>query len=220
MTDFERARQAMVDNQIRTFDVTDRRLLAALGRVPRERFVPEPRRTLAYVDLPHALQPGLTRRALAAPAPFARLVQLAGLRADDRVLDVGCGSGYSSAVLAELAAEVVAIDGEAELADMARDALSALGVANVTVLESTPEEGAPQYAPFDVIIIEGEVEAVSEQLFTQLADGGRLAVVLRRERTSVAHLYVRAGDDVAGRAEFDLNLPPLTEPTPIESFVF
>src|SRR5690606_1584450 len=120
MTDFAQARKAMVDHQLRTRDITDRRLLAAMGKVTREAFVPEARRSLAYVDRPQQLVEEPGGRALRAPTPFARLVQLAGVGANDRVLDIGCGSGYSTAVLAELAAAVVGVEATAALAETAR----------------------------------------------------------------------------------------------------
>ena len=119
MIDFEQARKAMVDNQLRTSAITDRRLLGAMGSVPRERFVPATRQSLAYIDEQH-VYPGPLGRALAPAAPFARLVQLAAISEADTVLDVGCTTGYSSTVLAALAARVVALEAEPALADAAR----------------------------------------------------------------------------------------------------
>jgi protein-L-isoaspartate(D-aspartate) O-methyltransferase len=220
MIDFERARRMMVDNQIRPSSIADRRLLAAMGRVPRERFVPEARRALAYIDEPHQLQPGRNGRALAAAAPFARIVQLAAPRPGDRVLDVGCATGYSSAVLAALAAEIVAIESDPVLAQMARETLAELEISNVTVLDAPLEAGAPAHAPFDVIILEGAVSSVPDALLDQLGDGGRLVALLRRGATSVVHLYVRAGDEVAARPEFDASMPPLIPAATADEFVF
>jgi protein-L-isoaspartate(D-aspartate) O-methyltransferase len=219
MVDFERARKAMVDNQLRTSNITDRKLLAIMGRVPRERFVPADRRSLAYIDEAHLLQGNRTRRALSAPAPFAKLVQLASIQHGDKVLDLGCGTGYSTAVLAELAEHVVGVDDQPELIGQARENLQALGRDNVTMVEASLETGAPEHGPFSVIVVEGAVDAVPEALFGQLADGGRLVSLIRRGATSVANLFVKTGEDVAGRPEFNASLPPLADPD-TDEFVF
>lgn len=211
MVDFERARKAMVDNQLRTSNITDRRLLAVMGRVPRERFVPADRQSLAYIDEAHLLQADRTRRALSAPAPFAKLVQLASIQHTDKVLDLGCGTGYSTAVLAALADHVVGVDDQPDLVEKARDNLQTLGVGNATIMEASPKIGAPGQEPFDAIVVEGVVDAVPDALFAQLAEGGRLVALIRRGATSVANLFVKSGNDVAGRPEFDASLPPLAD---------
>lgn len=219
MVDFERARKAMVDNQLRTSNITDRRLLAVMGKVPRERFVPADRKSLAYIDEAHPLQAERTRRALSAPAPFAKLVQLAGIQHTDKVLDLGCGTGYSTAVLVALAAEVVGIDDQADLVAQAEANLRALGIENATIVEGSLETGVPAHGPFDAIVVEGVIEAVPEALFGQLAEAGRLVALIRRGATSVANVFVKSGKDVAGRPEFNANLPPLAEPG-ADEFVF
>lgn len=220
MTDFARARQAMVDSQLRTSNVTDRRLLAAMGHLPRERFVPAERRSLAYIDEAHPLLPGRSRRSLPAPAPFAKLVQLADLQHNDRVLDLGCGTGYSTAVLAALAAQVVGVEDRPELAALARENLQALGIPNAQIVEAPLDLASAARGPFDVIVVEGAVDAAPEALFGRLADGGRLVVLIRRGATAVAHLFVKSGKDVAARADFDANLPPLADSDAYEPFVF
>jgi protein-L-isoaspartate(D-aspartate) O-methyltransferase len=219
MTDYARSRKAMVDNQLRPSSITDRRLLGAMGELPRELFVPEPRRSLAYIDETHVL-PGGSGRALPAPAPFARLVQLAQIGPVDTVLDVGCGSGYSAAVVAQLAARVVALESDAGLAAAARNNLKSLGIANVEIVEGPLDAGAPKLGPFDAIVVEGAVTAVSQKLFGQLKEGGRLVALIRKGSTAVANAYVRSGDEFASRAEFDANLPPLTRETTSDGFIF
>jgi protein-L-isoaspartate(D-aspartate) O-methyltransferase len=220
MTDFERARKAMVDSQLTTNGVSDRRLLAAMGQIPRERFVPPGRQSLAYFDEAHPLQPGKSLRALAAPAPFARLVQLADLQRDDKVLDLGCGTGYSTAVLAALAGQVVGVEDHRELAALARQNLQDLGIDNARIVEAPLDEVAAASGPFDAIVVEGAVEDVPETLLDRLADGGRLVVLIRRGVSAVANLFVKSGKDVAARADFNANLPPLAEPGPRDDFVF
>lgn len=220
MIDFAQARKAMVDSQLRTNNVTDKRLLAAMETLPRERFVPADRQKLAYIDEAHPLQPGRSARALPAPTPFARLVQLADVQATDKVLDLGCGTGYSAAVLASLGARVVAVEESPELAALARENLEALAVGNVEIVEAPLRPAPSVRGRFDAIVVEGALDAAPEDLFDELAEGGRLVVVIRRGGTAVAHLFVKSGKDVAGRAEFDANLPPLGEPQAAEPFVF
>jgi protein-L-isoaspartate(D-aspartate) O-methyltransferase len=206
MIDQATARWRMVESQLRPNDVTDRRIVNAMGAVPRERFVDPSRAELAYLD-DAAPAPGNTRR-LASPTAFARLVQLADIQPADRVLDVGCASGYSTAILARLAGEVVALEEDAGLAAIAGDNLRALGLANVRVIKGGPDAARGQ-GPFDAIVIEGSVEVVPDGLLQLLAENGRLVAVVRERGQSRANVFVRSGGRVAGRAEFDAVMPPL-----------
>lgn len=217
MTDFDRARKLMVDNQLRTSGITDRRVLGAMGEVPRERFLPEVRRPLAYIDDAIAVGAG---RKLGAPAPFAKLVQLAEIETGDHVLDLGCATGYSAAVLGQLAGTVVAVETEASLAASARSTLAAVGAGNVTVVEGSLETAGRNKGPFDVIVLEGAVAEVPEALFGQLKLGGRLvALIAPPGKPAVAHLFARSGKGMASRAAFDAVLPPLATNRD-DSFVF
>jgi protein-L-isoaspartate(D-aspartate) O-methyltransferase len=217
MTDFDRARKVMVDNQLRTAGITDRRLLGAMGEVPREQFVPEVRRGLAYID--EAIPVGGGRK-LGAPAPFAKLIQLAEIDHTDHVLDLGCGPGYSAAVIGQLAASVVAVETEPALAAKARASLEAVGAANVTVVEGALETAGKLKGPYDVIVIEGVVEAVSDALFAQLKPEGRIvALIGGAGGPAVAHLFARSGKGIASRPAFDAKLPPLAVKRD-DSFVF
>lgn len=220
MTDFVVARKKMVENQLRTSGITDRRLLAVMAQVPREAFVPAGRKDLAYIDETHRLAAGSVPRYLAAPAPFARLVQLAAVGSDDSVLDVGCATGYSTAVLASLAQRVVGLEVDPGLAAAARANLAALDLGNATVVEGALEAGAKAQGPYDVILVEGAVDAVPESLLSQLADGGRLVALQRQGTAAAAHIYVRSGGDVASRTEFNTTLPPLPVDKPMSEFVF
>lgn len=217
MTDFVQARRIMVDNQLRTSGITDRRLLAAMGEVPRELFVPAVRRELAYID---GEQPLNGHRKLGPPAPFAKLLQLAGIEHSDRVLDLGCGTGYSSAVLARLASEVVGVDDDAALIAEARKAIAAVGASNVTLVDGPLASAGKSRGPYDVVVLEGVVAEVPDALFAQLKPVGRLVTLIGATgRVPVAHLFAKSGKGIAARADFDARLPPL-EKTENDAFVF
>jgi protein-L-isoaspartate(D-aspartate) O-methyltransferase len=214
MTDFATARLRMVDNQLRTSNVTDHRLLAAMAEVPREKFVPHGRESLAYSDVAHPLGGG---RYLAAPAPFARLVQLAEIERTDTILDVGAGTGYGTAVLARLGAEVTALEPDHELAERAAAALR--DVPNAKVVEGNLD-GSGLHDHFDVIIVEGAVLSEPSELFRLLAEDGRLVALIGTGGAAVAQVFVRSGNDVAGRSEFNTTLPPLAPFQQMETFEF
>ncbi len=172
-TDAERARADMVERQLRRRGVFDERVLGAMERVPRERFVPEHLRHLAYEDGALPIGSGQT---ISQPFIVATICQLLALSATDRVLDVGTGSGYQAAVLAELATTVVTIERVPELADAARDALVQAGYGHVEVLVGDGSVGVPDRAPFDGIAVAAAAPAVPPALYEQLVEGGRLVV--------------------------------------------
>jgi protein-L-isoaspartate(D-aspartate) O-methyltransferase len=217
MVDFQHARQTMVDNQLRTSGITDRRVLGAMLAVPRENFVPTSRAGLAYTDDEHDLGHG---RALSAPAPFAKLIQLAEIEPTDAVLDIGIGLGYSTAVIAQLAHEVVGVESDATLAAAAQTALAAAGVGNAEIVVSDLNDPKPHAKAFDVIVLEGAVAEVPAGLFKLLSDGGRLVALIQRGPAAVAHIFVKSGDTVNSRPEFNASLPPLPLTAKAEEFVF
>jgi protein-L-isoaspartate(D-aspartate) O-methyltransferase len=197
MFDTVAARRMMVDGQIRTADVTDLDLIGAMLAVPRERFVPAALAELAYCDGDIALGGG---RALLKPMVLAKLIQAARVKGGDRVLDVGCGTGYSSAVLARLGATVVALEQDEALARQAKDALAGAGV---TVVTGPLTAGWPAAAPYDVILLEGATEVIPEALGRQLKPDGRLACIFGRGPTGKATIYRPAEGSLAGRPIFD-----------------
>jgi protein-L-isoaspartate(D-aspartate) O-methyltransferase len=220
MIDFAEARQMMVEGQVRTYDVTDLRVLAAMLEVPREHFVPEDRRALAYADrdLP-VTNAGRTSRYLLKPAVLARLIQGAEVVETARVLDVGCATGYSSAVLSKLAGSVVALEEDPHLAAIAKEKLAAIGAANVTVIAGPLIAGAPAQAPFDVILLNGATEIVPRDLCRQLNEGGRLACVFGRA-PGRATIYRSASGHVTGQPAFDAAAPLLPGFAKPAEFVF
>jgi protein-L-isoaspartate(D-aspartate) O-methyltransferase len=198
MTDYAAARRNMVDGQVRTADVTDLRILSAMQEVARERFVPPQAAALAYLDLDLAVGEG---RRLLKPMVLAKLIQTANIAPTDKVLDAGCATGYSAALLARIGGEVVAQEQDENLAQVARGALASLP--NVRVVSGPLAAGWPQAAPYDVILLEGATETMPQALCRQLNDGGRLVCVLGSGPAAKAMLYCRSGDDVGGRPIFD-----------------
>jgi protein-L-isoaspartate(D-aspartate) O-methyltransferase len=215
MTDFAAARRHMVDGQVRTTDVTDLRVISAMLEVPRERFMPQASAALAYLDLDVPV--GGSRRLLR-PMVLAKLLQTAELEATDRVLDVGCGTGYTTAVLARIVSQVVALEQDAGLAKAARDSLSSQP--NVDVVSGALADGWAQGAPYDVVVLEGATETAPHVLCQQLKNGGRLVCVLGSGPGSKAMLYTRSDGEAAGRPVFDASatLLPGFAKTPVFQF--
>ena len=202
MTDTAAARRHMVDGQVRTADVTDLRIINAMLEVPREAFVPPALAGLAYLDMALPVnEPGTPARCLLKPMVLAKLIQALELAPTDRVLVVGCATGYSAAVLSRVAGQVIALEQDAKLAQHATDALASQP--NVTVVKGPLVEGWAEAAPYDAILIDGGVEQVPKTFCRQLKDGGVLACVLGTGPGASAMLYRRSGDELGGRAIFD-----------------
>lgn len=203
----------MVDGQLRTFDVTDRAILAIMDEVRRDRFVPDGRAALAYsdqaIDLSGAGGPG---RFMLPPMVLGRLLQALGIEAGMAVLDVGSGLGYTSALLARAGASVTALESAPALLAAARERLGAEGLDGAVAFQEGPlHGGCPGSAPFAAIVINGAVEASPDTLLGQLSGTGRLACLLQEPGTCRATLFVRSGDTVGRRPLFDAAAPVLDE---------
>lgn len=219
MTDAARQRTNMVENQILTSDVTDRRILQAMGSLPRERFVPAAWADLAYMD--EAVPLSVSGRMLMAPRVFAKLLQLAEIGDGNRVLDVGCGSGYSTAVLAKIAKSVVGLESDARLAEEARLNAAALGLANAAIAEGALPGGAASDGPYDAIVLEGSIAIAPEALLDELKDGGRLVAVVRGEGgLGKATIWRRLGRSHDQWTAFDAAAPKLPGFEPALAFTF
>ncbi len=218
MADYAAARVNMIEGQIRPNRVTDDRVLAAMAEVPRERFVPRKLQGAAYVDQGLAVAPG---RYLMEPAVFARLLQAAAIGPDDVVLDIGCATGYSTAVLARLAATVVAVESDPELVKAAGDLLADLDADNAAVVQGALEKGYAKQAPYDAIVLGGAIDEVPPMIADQLAEGGRLvAVVTGGSSAGVGVLMLRARGALSRRILFDASVPPLPGFAVDRGFVF
>jgi protein-L-isoaspartate(D-aspartate) O-methyltransferase len=223
MIDFAAARRMMVDGQVRTSDVTDRRVIAAMLEIPRERFVPQSQAGLAYVDFDVPVTGGAQgepARRLLKPMVLAKLIQAAELDENDRVLDIGCATGYSSAVLARLARSVVALEQDDVLARLATENLKAVAASNATVVTGPLTQGWPAEAPYDVIVLNGAIEIEPQALFGQLADSGRLLAVKGRPPLGQAMLYRSVTGNISGWPIFDAAAPLLPGFAAPPSFVF
>ncbi len=207
MLNFAAAREAMVESQVRPNGVTDRRIIDAMASIAREDFVPEASKAIAYMDGDVPLTRDLMPRCLIEPMAFARLAQLAEIKATDRVLHVGAATGYGTAILARLGAKVVALESDANLAAAARENLR--GFANVMVVEGPFTEGAKAMAPYDVILIEGRIGELPQSLTAQAAEDGRIVAVVGEFEMGKAQLWTVRGGTAAGRAAFDASIAAL-----------
>ena len=212
MDSFAALRRMMVDCQLRTYDVTDRAVLAAADTVPREAFLPESLSHLAYLDQAVAL-PG-TGRALMTPMVLVRMIQVLDLQAGERALDYGGGTGYGAALMAQMGAETTLWEPDAPALEQAKAAFTQAG-ATVTAAATKPAD-----ASFDAILVSGSCETTPEALFALLREGGRLVVVEGSGRAARVKLYQKSGGKSSGRAVFDAAAPALEEFRRKPEFVF
>jgi protein-L-isoaspartate(D-aspartate) O-methyltransferase len=221
MSDFSTARQKMVDGQVRPSDVTDNRIIDAMLAVPREAFVPQAQRSLAYLDLDIDVgEGGPNKRFLLRPAVTAKMLQAADIKATDEVLVVGCASGYLAALAARLARRVTATECDPSLAAKAQAALATLDVGNVTVRTADIALGDSVAAPFDVILLNGTTEIAPEGLYRQLKEGGRLVGTFALDGPQRATIVTSSHGDFGHRALFDTAIPVLPGLKRPAAFVF
>ena len=224
MSDFQIQRTNMVDSQLRTNEVTDHRILQAMLDLPREEFVPEDKAGVAYMDqdiLVDRDKDGADRYMMS-PMTIARLTQLAGVDEKDMVLIVGCATGYVAALLGRIADSVICLEQDERLEKAAASRLEKLECDNVATVSGRLIEGYLKEGPYDVILINGGVEVIPQNLFDQLKDGGRLvAVQLSQEGFGRAHLFRKIGDDIGeNRVSFDAQTSPLPGFAQVSSFIF
>jgi len=219
MTDFALARRNMIDGQLRPNRVTNAQLLAAIGELPRERFLPDGLRSVAYSDDDVPLGNG---RYLMEPMVLARLIQALQPRPEDRAMVVASGPGYGAALLARLVKSVIAVESDPALAAAAERTAKELDITGIRQTVGKLEQGAAASAPYDVILIEGAVQQVPQAILDQLADGGRLTTIIAGPpgALGVAQLFVKLGGAASARPLFDAGTPSLPGFAPPPRFTF
>jgi protein-L-isoaspartate(D-aspartate) O-methyltransferase len=213
--DYAAQRAKMVDNQIRTTDVTSRTVLAAFLAIPRENYTPEHLKALSYIDTDINVGDG---RYMMEPSPLAKMLQLLDLRAGERVLEIGSASGYSAALMAHMGAIVTTVEESTVAADLAKSALG--GVENVTLVTGPLSAGCPSKGPYDAIFVNGAVEELPQALFDQLKEGGRLVAVIGEGLASSARMFVREAGAVSKRFGFNTSVRKLPGFEKAQEFVF
>lgn len=213
MDGFTELRRMMVDCQLRTYDVTDRAVLAAADRVPREAFVPPELAHLAYLDQSVPL-PG-TGRALMAPMVIARMIQVLDLQPGEAVLEYGGGSGFGAALMAEMGLQATLWEPDAAAFALAQEAFAKAGVRGVTLTQARPAESS-----FDAVLVSGSCESAPEALFGLVGPEGRLIAIEGSGRSARVKLYQKSGETMTGRPVFDAAAPVLQEFRRAPGFVF
>ena len=206
MTDFAERRRMMVDTQVRPSDVTKYPIIEAMLSVPRENFVAGAQREAAYADQYIDLGQG---RTLLEPRTLAKMLDALNVQNDELVLDVACGMGYSSAVVARMAQMVIAVESVEELAAEAQAQLSEIGADNAIVHVANPSEGAAEHGPYDVILVQGGVDDLPRPLLDQLKDGGRIAAIFMTGALGQVNVGYKNGDQISWRFAFNAGAPIL-----------
>lgn len=219
MTDYALARRNMVDGQLRPNKVTNAALLTAIGELPRERFLPEALRSVAYADDDVPLGGG---RYLMEPMVLARLIQTLQPQPGDRCLVVGAGRGYGAALLARLVKTVTAVESDPVLATAAAQIARDLSIEGIQWISGKFELGGPGSAPYEVVLIEGAVRQVPQAILDQMAEGGRLATIASGApgAMGVAQMFVKAGGVASARPLFEAGTPLLPGFAPPPRFTF
>jgi protein-L-isoaspartate(D-aspartate) O-methyltransferase len=208
---FTEKRAHMVDGQLRTTGIINHAILQAFFDIPREEFVPARMKEIAYVDDDLRVTPAgaLPARYIMEPSPLAKLLQLAGIDHDDLVLDIGCATGYSAAIISRIAGSVIAIESDEDLAAQATETLTELGCDNVAVVQAPLEDGLESEAPYDVIVFGGAIEFVPEKILDQLKEGGRLVAVIGTGNAAQARIFVKKDGIVSEWPDFNAAIRPL-----------
>lgn len=206
MTDYAARRTTMVDTQVRPSDVTKFPIIEAMLSIRREEFVPDNRREAAYVGENLDIGAG---RVMLEPRTLAKMLDAVDVQRDEMVLDLGCGLGYSSAVVARLAEAVVAVESIEALASDAQDILSREGADNVILHQGPLAEGAAQHGPYDVIVIQGAVAELPVSILDQLKDGGRIACLFMEGALGVVRIGYKLDGGISWRFAFNASAPVL-----------
>ncbi|MEE9427847.1 MAG: protein-L-isoaspartate O-methyltransferase [Paracoccaceae bacterium] len=216
MADYAARRTTMVDTQVRPSDVTKYPIIKAMLTVPREAFVPNDKRETAYIGKSIDLGGG---RVVLEPRTLAKMLDAADIQRDELVLDVGCGLGYSSAVIARLSEAVVALEEDEAMAAHAERLLGEYGFDNAAVIQAPLTEGAAKHGPYDVIVIEGGIEELPQHLFDQLKEGGRVVAIFVEAALGICRIGHKLSGHIDWRFSFNAGAPLLKEFTKSRAFV-
>ena len=206
MIDYQERRTMMVDTQVRPNDVTKYNVIAAMLEIPREEFVPDSRRDVAYIGENIELARG---RVLLEPRTIAKMIDALDVQPTELVLNVGAGYGYTAAVLGRLAQAVVAIEEDAGMAPEAVRRLAMIGADNVAVVQGPLAAGHPAEAPYDAVLIEGGIEELPPALAAQLAEGGRIIALFREDALGIVRLGTKLDGAITWRYAFNAGAPVL-----------
>ncbi|MEM7241168.1 MAG: protein-L-isoaspartate O-methyltransferase [Pseudomonadota bacterium] len=206
MIDYTQAREAMVDCQVRPSDVTKYPIIAAMLDVPREAFVPDDKKQIAYVGEHIALS---EQRSLLDPRVFAKMLDVANIRDDELVLDIACGMGYSTAVLSRMAEAVIGVEDDPELANHAATTLVDHGHDNAIIVSALPATGAPKHGPYNVIMLQGAFEVLPDSLASQLKEDGRVIGLRLKDGVCFCTSGIKSNGKITWRHEFDATAPVL-----------
>ena len=217
MTDFAANRTMMVDTQIRPSDVTKFPIIDAMLNVRREMFVPDAKRSVAYMGGDIMLTDG---RVILDPRVLAKMIDAAEIEIGDIVLDLGCGMGYSSALLARMAEAVIAVEDDADRVSEAEGLLAEAGADNVAVVQAELAEGAAKHGPYDAILIQGGVEEVPQAILDQLKEDGRIVAIFMDGTLGEARVGIKVNGDVSWRMDFNATAPVLPGFAKERDFVF
>jgi len=216
--DFEKQRRIMVDSQVRVNDVTEPSIVSAFLTVPRETFVPKSAQSIAYSETEISAGEG---RAMWTPRDLGKLLRAMAPQAGDLALVIGAGAGYSSALLGRIVETVIALEDNAEAVDLMTERFASIGMDQAIAVEGDLSKGLPEQGPFEVILVAGMVETVPEAWLEQLAEGGRLGVVVSEGRAlGSARVYTKAGGNASYREAFECCPPVLPGFEKAETFVF
>ena len=207
MTDFAQRRTMMVDTQVRPNDVISYPVIEAMLNVPREQFVPDSRRDVAYAGENLELAPG---RVLLEPRTLGKMIDILDLQNSDLVLDIGSGFGYSAAIIARIAEAVVAVEDDPEMATQAEARLAAQDVFNVAVVQDALNEGCASQGPYDAILIEGAIEDMPAAITDQLNEGGRIVALFREGHLGVVKFGRKLDGRINWRSAFHADAPVLS----------
>lgn len=217
MADFSKRRTMMVDTQVRPSDVTKFPIIDAMLEVPRELYVPDAKRDVAYMGENVDLAPG---RVVLDPRTTAKMLDALDVEPGELVMDLGCGLGYTAALLARLAEAVVAVEEDADMAREAESILGAQGVDNAAVIEAPLAAGSPKHGPYDAILVEGAVEEMPPAILDQLKDGGRIVAIFMSGRLGEARIGYKVDGQVNWRMAFNTAAPVLPGFSRQPGFVF